>query len=363
MDDFNVIAIDTYIDPSFGGIDKSICTIGLCCVKNGKITTKKKWDVGCLYQTEKDFEIESNKLDSEITEFVKKYKGTDRYNNLLTTLKEITNSPHKYFEINHEKYSTSIKIKGFTSNNTERKTPEIWPEILPYLENQNILCYNTSVTMYSLKRVLDYYNIPYPNIKFYGIRELGILLFKDCERRRQMEALRESRHPILSNFQEAYEKVEPLALLAIDCLSEYYGHLSELNPYDGFVQGYMHGKVFKHQTGYGSETYSEFTKNIQENNVTIDTDYTTDYFNGKSVCFTGIISCFPCRKDLLVLINTLGGMPTNSVTRKTDILIVGGDFEGEGYQSSKYKKAKELIAKGYNIEIMSEEDFKRRLAA
>ena len=84
-----------------------------------------------------------------------------------------------------------------------------------------------------------------------------------------------------------------------------------------------------------------------------------NYFYGKSVCFTGAFS-FGIRADLLQLIANVGGIPMNSVTKQTNILVVGQqDYRvvGEEGMSSKQKKAISLIEKGQDLEIMSEVDF------
>lgn len=83
------------------------------------------------------------------------------------------------------------------------------------------------------------------------------------------------------------------------------------------------------------------------------------YFYGKAVCFTGKCQ-YGIRKDLLQMIADIGGIPMDSVTAKTDILIVGQqDYRvvGDSGMSSKQKKAMALKDKGQDIEIMSEAYF------
>ena len=75
-------------------------------------------------------------------------------------------------------------------------------------------------------------------------------------------------------------------------------------------------------------------KNINEN------------FNGKTFVLTGTLSSMS-RDEAKELIESLGGVNTSSVSKKTDVVIVG-DSPG-----SKYDKAKEL-----GITIWDEEEFK-----
>lgn len=53
----------------------------------------------------------------------------------------------------------------------------------------------------------------------------------------------------------------------------------------------------------------------------IDYEYATEYFKDKVVCFTG--KGFLVRGELFQIIRSIRGITTNTVTNKTDILIVG----------------------------------------
>ena len=76
-------------------------------------------------------------------------------------------------------------------------------------------------------------------------------------------------------------------------------------------------------------------KNINEN------------FNGKTFVLTGTLS-IP-REEVKEIIETLGGINTSSVSKNTDVVIVGSE------PGSKYDKAKEL-----GITIWDEEEFNNR---
>lgn len=88
-------------------------------------------------------------------------------------------------------------------------------------------------------------------------------------------------------------------------------------------------------------------------------DCDNNYFKDKEVCFTGKFN-FGTRKKLLQIINDIGGIAVNRVGKSTNILVVGQPdyrFVGEDGMSSKQKKAMELIDKGQDLEIMSENEF------
>jgi DNA polymerase-3 subunit epsilon len=80
---------------------------------------------------------------------------------------------------------------------------------------------------------------------------------------------------------------------------------------------------------------------------------------GMSVCFTGTLEKFQ-RKEALQIVTNLGGIPTDSVTKKTNILVLGNNDYCSSIKdgkSNKQKKAEELILKGHDLIIISEKSF------
>lgn len=80
---------------------------------------------------------------------------------------------------------------------------------------------------------------------------------------------------------------------------------------------------------------------------------------GKNVCLTGNFCC-GSKKQVSDTLSDMGAVICNSVTKKTDIVIVGGqgsDAYAFGNYGAKVKRAMELQEAGQNIEIISEADF------
>lgn len=80
---------------------------------------------------------------------------------------------------------------------------------------------------------------------------------------------------------------------------------------------------------------------------------------GKSVCFTGVLERFQ-RKEALQIVTNLGGIPSNSVTKNTNFLVLGNNDYCSSIRygkSGKQKKAEELILKGHDLIIISEKSF------
>lgn len=80
---------------------------------------------------------------------------------------------------------------------------------------------------------------------------------------------------------------------------------------------------------------------------------------GKVCVFTGVLEKMQ-RRDAMQLVADLGGINADNVTKKTDFLILGNnDFCSsiKDGKSTKQKRAEELILKGADLEILSENVF------
>lgn len=94
----------------------SICEIGLCIVKDGKIVNSISWLV--------------QPPENEYDDFNTYIHGIDA--------KKTANSP---------------------------LFPVVWKEVLPLIDHQVVIAHNTAFDMYALRDALDYYKIEYPNIR------------------------------------------------------------------------------------------------------------------------------------------------------------------------------------------------------
>jgi len=231
---------------------------------------------------------------------------------------------------------------------------EMWKNISEYLNGKTVLCFNTGVTISSIRLSLEYHNLHFPEIYFYSIGCL-VLEYIGYDAYPQRRAFRYLGYDI-SNFDPAYLKVRPLAELAVKALTVYGGNLSDLDSKNGFIQGYM--GYDKYEVLTPSFTHSQMLKYLREE-VEVDENNFNPNFKGKKVCFTGALGEVASRNNLFALIHQMGGIPTNSVSSKTDILVVGNNGD---YISSKLLKAKALQEANNPIEIIDEKEFILRMA-
>lgn len=116
---------------------------------------------------------------------------------------------------------------------------------------------------------------------------------------------------------------------------------------------------------YGNvDNFIEIAKPRKNNVRSKDVSANTTVFDEshplyQKVCvITGTLSKFS-RKEAMQAISDVGGINGDSVTKKTNYLIIGAtDYSHvKGGKSSKHKKAEDLQLKGHDIEIISEDVF------
>ena len=79
----------------------------------------------------------------------------------------------------------------------------------------------------------------------------------------------------------------------------------------------------------------------------------------KKIAFTGTLECMPRREVFQAAVDA-GAAPTESVSKRTDYLVVGtADLRrvGETGLSSKHRKVLDLVAEGNEIQIIDEDQF------
>ena len=86
---------------------------------------------------------------------------------------------------------------------------------------------------------------------------------------------------------------------------------------------------------------------------------TGSFLQDKDIVFTGELKSMP-RKTAFAVVEKAGGRASDSISKNTEFLVMGvQDYSlfADGKKSTKTKKAEALRAKGYPIEIISEEEF------
>lgn len=253
----------------------------------------------------------------------------------------------------------NIWIHGITPEDTKNSPsfPAVWKEVQPYLQNKIVVAHNTSFDMYALRDAFDKYGMEYPTFDYFCTLRIARYIVKGCF----SYSLDIVLHYLKIKF-GVHHKADSdslgCALLLLKCLEMDGSTLDDLEAKYHFHRGKFAPNIFIAHLAI-EKTY-DYIKSIQANPDTVDEG---NYFYGKTVCFTGTCQ-YGNRKSLLQKVADVGGIPTDNVTAKTDVLVVGQqDYRvvGESGMSGKQKKALQLLEKGKDIEILSETEFLSRI--
>lgn len=258
----------------------------------------------------------------------------------------------------------NIYIHGITPEDTKDcpEFPEIWKEVVPYLQNKIVVAHNTSFDMYALRDAFDEYNITYPTFDYFCTLRIAKYIIKGCYSY-SLDIVLDYLKIDFGVHHKADSDSLGCALLLLKCLEMDGSTLDELESKYEFHRGRFEPSNFVAQLStknYHSESVKDYIKSL---NINPDDIEEGNYFYGKSICFTGTCQ-YGTRKELLMKVAKVGAIPTDSVTAKTDVLVVGQqDYRvvGDSGMSSKQKKALQLLEKGKEIEILSESEFLSRI--
>lgn len=254
----------------------------------------------------------------------------------------------------------NIYIHGILPEDTENSPsfPEVWTEILPYLQNKIVVAHNTSFDMYALRDAFDKYNIPYPTFDYFCSLRIARYIIKGCYSY-SLDVILDFLHLDFGTHHKADRDSFGCAILLLTCLKHEGISLEDLEGKYQFHRGKFAPNTFIPQLSNKKVSKTKCKDFIDQ----LDLDETKfdegNYFYNKVVCFTGKCQ-YGIRKDLWRMIAEIGGIPDESVTKETNVLVVGQqDYRvvGEEGLSGKQKKALAMLEKGYDIEILSETEF------
>lgn len=265
---------------------------------------------------------------------------------------------------NNEYDSMNIWIHGITPEDTANSPsfPEVWKEVEPYLQGKTVVTHNTSFDMYALRDAFDKYGMTYPTFEYFCTLRIARYIVKGCYSY-SLDVVLDHLHIDFDGHHRADQDSLGCANLLIKCLEIDGSNLDEnLEAKYNFHRGKFAPNTFIAHLAIEKPgvSYDAFIKSLNVDPSKVDTG---NYFFGKSVCFTGTCQ-YGTRKELLQKVAEIGGIPTDSVTAKTDVLVVGQqDYKkvGEDGMSGKQEKAMKLLASRKNIEILSEAEFLSRI--
>ena len=258
-------------------------------------------------------------------------------------------------------HSINIGIHGITEDDVkdEKEFDQLWrEEIKQRLEGKLVVAHNASFDMSVLRKVLDEYRLPYPELTYNCTVNIA---------KKTWPHLGRFNLDALSNFLnisfEHHHALEDAHACAIVLLKACEHHeITRVQDLEERTRT-ENGRLFK--TGYQParatkrkrrESRSRSVRDYVAASSEVDPSQTL--FN-KTVVFTGALENLR-RKDAEEKVMNDGGYCLDTVDTKTNYVVIGNKAYSkmkDGEKSSKLKQAEWLKAKGYPIEIISEQQF------
>ena len=254
---------------------------------------------------------------------VKENKIVDKYNSLI----------NPGFLINE--YITSIT--GITNEMLKGKAKiiDLKKEVLNFIGNDVLVGHNISFDVSFLQKG---FNEELKN-EYIDTLQFCRKLFKELSHHRLTD---------MSNYLEI-SRNEHRSMSDCLCTKELYDCIKEKMKNNGLEINDIFAKK-----NYSSKNIDIHA--IKPDNIEIDED---NFFYNKHCVFTGKLEKM-IRKDAMQLVVNVGGILDNSVTKKTNYLILGNNDYCSSIKdgkSSKHKKAEKYKLEGQDIEIIDEDTF------
>ena len=248
----------------------------------------------------------------------------------------------------------NTEIHGIDED-TVKNEPEfdvIYSKIKDDLENYPIIAHNASFDISVLRHTLDLYNIPYPKTEYTCTYQMSKSSLEGCLSYR-LDAISKFLD-IKLDHHRALSDANACAEIAIKLFNDKsITDFSQIKDVFKIRTGELNDDGYKPSLSIRNKGYKisdlEYEENLQPENP----------FFERNIVFTGTLTSM-VRREAQIKVLELGGKCSTGVNNSTNFLIVGEqDYSryGEGSKSSKMKKAENLLSKGQEIELLSENQF------
>lgn len=260
--------------------------------------------------------------------------------------------------------SRNTSIHGITSSDTE-DCPTfniVWKE----LNDTYAICqypwvaHNASFDMSAFRAALELFNINFPSVDYYCTVGLSKLSFQGLFNYR-LDTVSKYLNINLLNHHDAKCDAQAAAEIMLHIMKHHDAEtVNDLIQKTHVRPGQLYEdctyQPFSVSTSISKTNKSQIDFSWEPESIEFDEE---NPFYQKTVAFTGALSFIRRNDARQKVINAGGYAKSDSVTKKTNFLVIGSyDYKNsENYESAKFKKAKALIEEGQDLEIISEKDF------
>jgi DNA polymerase III subunit epsilon len=266
-------------------------------------------------------------------------------------------------ELRFSERNTAIHGISVKSVESARTLDEIWPEILPVIDNQFVFAHNAPFDMSVLRHSLASVAIPVPPLSYFCSCKLARCVWPKLFSH-TLSFLAPSfgiklQHHEPESDSRACAEIVLKAMLEIgaETLSEIF---EERNLQPGKLNSATEWTPDSAPAWHRSREYSDVE-------LKADFDPTTHEFYGKNILITGTLIGFASKDEAFGVIKQLGGKPMKNFAQTIDYLICGEQdltrLANGQKESTKLRETKKLVESGHNVRIISESDFIELLVA
>jgi DNA polymerase-3 subunit epsilon len=259
----------------------------------------------------------------------------------------------------------NTRLHGISSRDVADKPQfnELWPEVYSLINNKILAAHNASFDVRVLSQLLDLYNLKYPDLEF--VCTCNIARKTWCQLPRHSLNIVGNYLGYSFNHHNASDDAEMCGKILVEaCTYHNCVSIDELAGKIGMRVGVLKEDIYcpcSISNPYRSNRRKHDTLKIKE--LTKDNVNSYGVFRGKKVVFTGTMLSMKRQAAAQKVVDN-GGSVSSSVSKRTDYLVMGvQDYAkfADGKQSSKTKKACQLIEQGYELRIIDEDQFLRML--
>lgn len=256
----------------------------------------------------------------------------------------------------------NVAIHGIRPENVENEPefPEVWQAIRPYIDNGTVLAHSARFDVGVLTSTLQFYGIPQPEFRYLCTVRVAKAIWPTIGSYTLTSITKML--GIVVDHHNAGEDASACAEIArCACAQTKTRSIDELAERLGITFGEPCHQHYYDGMGQVRARWHKERKATEFLPSSGDFDPTHPLF-GRVVAFTGPLVSME-RSEAMQHVADVGGLPADSVTKKTEFLVVGGRyFDIFSHKTGKLRKATEMIAKGSTIDIIGEDDFLKMLA-